>query len=165
MMILYIVRHAWAEQRGDPRWPDDFQRPLTPEGINRFAKMVEVLAQRGFSPELVATSPLVRCRQTAELVAQGLSARPELVELKDLAPGSDLQRLLSWTRDKANKCQQLAWVGHAPDVGHLTAALIGGQGGWFRFAKGAVAAIRFARLPELGEGELRWLVTAKLLGC
>ena len=32
-------------------------------------------------------------------------------------------------------------------------------------AKGAVAAIRFEELPEIGGGELKWLATAKLLGC
>ena len=34
-----------------------------------------------------------------------------------------------------------------------------------RFAKGAVAAIRFDREPTVGNGELQWLATAKLLGC
>ena len=58
----------------------------------------------------------------------------------------------------------VAWVGHAPDVGRLTAALIG-QGGWIRLAKGGVAAICFYDAPEVGGGELRWLVTAKMVGC
>ena len=45
----------------------------------------------------------------------------------------------------------------------MTAALIG-QAGWVRLAKGATACIRFYGEPELGGGELRWLVTAKMLG-
>lgn len=168
-MILYIIRHAWAGHYGDPQWPDDFQRPLAPQGRKRFAKMVDLLADRGFAPELVATSPLVRCRQTADVVVEGLSkkkaAKPRLVELDALAPGSDLESLLAWTDQEAGDCGELAWVGHAPDVGHLAAALIGNPQGWVRFAKGAVAAVGFDGPPTPGQGELRWLATAKLLGC
>lgn len=164
-MILYIIRHAWAGHYGDPEWPDDFERPLTEAGRQRFARMVEILIGRGFEPEMIATSPLVRCRQTAEVVARQVSGEPELVESDALAPGSDLEALLAWTTGDAGECAEVAWVGHAPDVGRLTAELVGEEGGWFRFAKGAVAAVRFEDSPRVGEGELRWLVTAKVLGC
>jgi phosphohistidine phosphatase len=164
-MIVYIIRHAWAGHYGDPAWPNDFQRPLTDEGRARFARVVRELAQRDFAPEVIATSPLVRCRQTAEIVAEALPHRPDVVPRDELVPDSDLEGLLRWTNRKASSREQLAWVGHAPDVGQLTAALIGDSRGWIRFAKGAVAAVRFPGRAAVGEGELRWLVTAKLLGC
>jgi len=164
-MDLYMIRHAWAGQYGDPQWPDDGQRPLTDEGKARFAQMIRKLAERGFAPQLIATSPLLRCRQTAEIVAQCLSGSPPLVELEELAPGSNLEGLLRWTAKQAAKHDRVAWVGHAPDVGRLTAALIGQPDGWIRFGKGSVAAIRFDESPEAGQGELRWLVTANVLGC
>lgn len=166
-MILYIIRHAWAEDADESQWPDDFDRPLTPAGQKRFGKVVRLLAEREFAPEAVATSPLVRCRQTAEIVVRSLADHeppPRLVELDALAPGSDLASLLAWTEREAADCDEVAWVGHAPDVSHLTAALIGGPQGWIRFAKGAVASIEFDESPEPGRGELRWLTTAKLLG-
>jgi len=164
-MDLFIIRHAWAGHYGDPDWPDDFQRPLTEDGKRRFARVVEALAQRDFRPQIIATSPLVRCRQTADIVAEGISGVPEVVELGALEPGGDLQALLSWTTGQAGQYERIAWVGHAPDVGRLTATMIGDPGGWVRLAKGAVAAIRFDDMPDVGSGELRWLVTAKLLGC
>ena len=34
MLELYLIRHGVAEERGKD-WPDDSQRPLTPEGIER----------------------------------------------------------------------------------------------------------------------------------
>ena len=163
-MILYIVRHAWAGHFGDPEWPDDFQRPLSDKGGKRFSKVVETLALRGFAPEVVATSPLIRCRQTAERIVDVVRPRPELVELDELRPGSELEGLVKWTARQAKHHREVAWVGHAPDVGRMAAAMIG-QAGWIRFAKGAVAAIRFYDTPEVGGGELRWLVTAKMLGC
>ena len=164
-MILYIIRHAWAESYGDPAWPDDFERPLTADGSLRFAQVVRTLPRCDFGPQLVATSPLVRCRQTAEIVARQTPLEPEVVELDALTPGSDLAEALAWTASAADGLDQVAWVGHAPDVGDLAGALIGEDTTSIRFAKGATAAIRFEGPPAVGEGELRWLVTAKLLGC
>ena len=164
-MDLYIIRHAWAGHYGDSEWPDDGLRPLTEEGKERFARVVQQLAGQGFAPEIVATSPLLRCRQTADLVAEGLPDRAEVVELDALLPGSDREALLEWTARQSPEHGQVAWVGHAPDVGRLAADLIAESGGWIRFAKGAAAAIRFHGTPAVGDGELRWLVTAKLLGC
>ncbi len=164
-MIVYVIRHAWAEEPDDPKWTDDRLRPLTDEGKQRFSKMVKLLAERGFAPERVATSPLVRCRQTAELVAKHSPQRPRIVERSELAPNSDLEGILRWTRDQAGEVEQLAWVGHAPDVGRMAASLIGESKAAIRFAKGAVAAIRFEGPPRTELGELQWLVTAKILGC
>jgi phosphohistidine phosphatase len=164
-MILYIVRHAWANH---PDWADDFSRPLTDEGRARFARIVEKLAEHDFAPELLLTSPLARCRQTAELIAQRLSKKSKKVEVvprDELQPGSHLRELVQWTAEHAAHCQEVAWVGHAPDVSLMTAALIGEGKSSLAMAKGAVAAIRFEALPEIGGGELKWLATAKLLGC
>jgi phosphohistidine phosphatase len=164
-MDLYIIRHAWAGHFGDPQWPDDRLRPLTLEGRQRFAQMIENLAGRGFAPQLVATSPMTRCRETAQIVAAGVADAPQIVALDALLPGSDLEELLAWTARQTQRHEQIAWVGHAPDVGRLAAALIGDSDGWIHFGKGNVAALRFDGPPGIGAGELRWLVTAKLLGC
>lgn len=164
-MDLFIFRHAWAEERDTARWPDDGLRPLTDAGSERFAQMVGKLAGRDVAPGIVATSPLVRCRQTAELLAGGVLIAPEVVVLDALAPGSDREALIEWTAAKSAEHDQIAWVGHAPDVDMLAAVLIGDGDAWIRFAKGAVAAIRFDGPPQAGGGELRWLITAKVLGC
>jgi phosphohistidine phosphatase len=164
-MDLFIIRHAQAGHFGDPEWPDDSRRPLTDEGKQRFAEMVARLAKQGFAPEVIATSPQVRCVQTAEVVGEGVPGDPEVVKLEALLPGIDLAALLDWTTKQARQHRRVAWIGHAPDVGRLTAELIGEREAWIRFSKGAVALVRFPGSPELGSGELRWLVTAKVLGC
>jgi phosphohistidine phosphatase len=163
-MNLYIVRHAWAEERDDSRWPDDDLRPLTPDGKERFSQVVKQLVRSGMTPGVIATSPLVRCIETAGLVAAGVPDGPKIVELDELRPGSDLEGLLRWTVRQAQKHEEIAWVGHAPDVSRLAAALIGEGDSSIRFAKGAAAAIRFDGPATLGNGELQWLVTARLLG-
>lgn len=162
-MILDIVRHAWAGQADEAVWPDDKLRPLTRKGRKRFARLVRRLAKRGFRPELIATSPLVRCRQTAELLADGTGG-PAVVPRPELAPGGDLDPLLAWMAEAATSCQRVAWVGHSPDVERLTAALIGSGEVRLRLAKGAVATLEFDGPVKRGQGELCGLLTAETLG-
>jgi phosphohistidine phosphatase len=163
-MDLFIIRHAWAEERDEAKYPDDALRPLTDEGQRRFAKMVEFLVPRGLKPPLIATSPLLRCRQTAEILGTALGRKTQVVECKELRPGGDPKKLFAWTDEHAAGLEQVAWVGHAPDVGFIAALLIGQDDGWINFKKGAIAAIRSNDSPDFGRGELQWLVSAKVLG-
>ena len=161
-MIVYLVRHAWAEDRDDQRWPDDGRRPLTAKGRRRFAEFVRLLRRGAFAPERILTSPLVRCVQTAEALAAELTPAPAVVERQELAPRSDLAGLIEATN--RDSLESVAWVGHAPDVDDLAAALIGDGRAAIHFSKGSVAAIEFSRKVEAGRGELLWLVAAKAVG-
>jgi phosphohistidine phosphatase SixA len=161
-MLLYIVRHGLAGQHGDPRYPDDDLRPLTDKGTKQVSKVAKKLVRRGFAPTLVATSPLVRCRQTADAICQRIAPPPELVEWDALRPGSGLAQLVS--SSNSSGAEELAWVGHAPDVDELCAALLGARPEAIAFAKGAIAAIRFQETIVAGMGELRWYVTPAVLG-
>ncbi|MEM9187026.1 MAG: histidine phosphatase family protein [Planctomycetota bacterium] len=161
-MFLFLARHAWAGHFGDAGWTDDSLRELTPEGIDRYRRVVRCLAERGFAPGRVATSSYARCRQTAEIIAEETLAAPVVEELAALAPGADLHALLDWSA--ASPGQDLCWVGHNPDVEWLTGALIGDRGAGVRFAKGAIAAVRFDAAIAPGAGQLYWHATAKSLG-
>ena len=160
--MLYIVRHAWAEEQGE-EYPDDERRPLTKPGRKRFRKFIKHLSKCGFNPRSVATSPLARCRETAEIIAKHVESEPKVTELDCLAPGSSLEPLIAWTRLQTEG--DCAWVGHNPDVGRLAASLIGEPRLALHFAKGAVAAIDFDHEIAAGKGQLRWLITADLLDC
>ena len=162
-LILYIVRHAEAGQHGDPRYSDDSLRPVTKDGRKRFRCLVKKMARRGFEPAVIATSPFVRCRQTAEVIAKRGRGKAELVELAELEPLSQLEALLKWTTEQPSG--QIAWVGHAPDVSILLGQLIGADPESIGFAKGAIAAIKFSGTIAPGKGHLVWLVTPKAMGC
>ena len=165
MTMLYIIRHAWAGDRDEQRYPDDAQRPLTPGGRKRFRACIKKLADRGFAPTIVATSPLVRCQQTAAVVCEIVAGCLTPDERPELAPGGELAPLVAWSAARQSAgADQIAWVGHAPDVGEITAQLIGDGAGAIDFSKGAVAAVEFDGPIALGAGVLRWLATAKLLG-
>jgi len=144
-MFVYIARHAWAGERGDPRWPDDSLRELTPEGIERFTKGVKTIAARGFAPEQIATSPYQRCRQTAEIIAKQVAGQPAIAELEALEPGSDLDAIVEWTNQQTG-CD-VCWVGHSPDVEDLATGLISDGGANLRFAKGAIAVLMPGLVP------------------
>lgn len=161
-MMLYIVRHAWAGQHGDPQYPDDSLRPLTKKGEKRFRRVAKRLAKRGLCPRYVATSPLVRCRQTADILMEYLDEDVQLTVLDALAPGAELPALLPWTQQQ--KSGDVAWVGHAPDVNRLLAALVGSGAAHAEMDKGAVAAVEFDGTLAPGAGRLRWLATADVLG-
>jgi phosphohistidine phosphatase len=109
----------------------------------------------------VATSPLVRCVETAEILAAELPGRPRVEAVESLAPGADWQALVEWTvqQDAAS----VAWVGHAPCVGRLVAVSIGDGSTAIRMDKGGIAAITLDDGPGQ-PGELEWLVTPDLLG-
>jgi len=156
---LYVVRHAPAEDA----WPgiSDFDRQLTDKGRRRFARMVRRLVERGLEIDLVATSPLVRCRQTADLLADLLPGQPRVAVVDSLAPGADWEAVVAWTVQQ--DAPRVAWVGHAPCVGRLVAMSIGDGSAAVRMQKGAVAAIALDDGPGQ-PGELLWLVSPDLLG-
>src|SRR5512138_1330454 len=84
---LYLVRHAIAEERGDA-WPDDTKRPLTADGASRMRKAARGLSRMDVTLDVILSSPLVRARQTAEILAASLSPHPSIVNVDSLAPGA-----------------------------------------------------------------------------
>ena len=134
------------------RYPDDDLRRSLRKGANGSAGSSKN-SRRGFEPTLVATSPLVRCRQTAQVIVDRLGGSAQLMELSELAPGSELAGLVAWTN--AQQQEIAAWVGHAPDVDRLTAMLIGSGSSQVSLTKGAIAAIEFPDHIASGDGELR----------
>ena len=157
-MRLYVFRHAWAEPLS-PDFMDDDARPLTAEGRARFADFVARLAAGGVAPNRIAHSPLVRTRETAELLAGDGGA--ELTALEALVPDIDVAALLAWTGVAGGG--DTAWVGHAPDVGEAV-SLLSGLSRPLDFSAGAVAAIDFSAAPTAGAGQLRWFADARLFG-
>ena len=74
------------------------------------------------------TSPLVRARDTATLLAAGLKPKPAIAEVAALAPGGRHQAVLEAIKTHAKRHRRLALVGHEPDLGELAARLLGARG-------------------------------------
>ncbi len=157
---LYLIRHGLAEERGEA-WPDDAKRPLTDTGMSQMRKAARGLARLGVSVDVVLSSPLVRARQTAEIVASALEPRPSLLNVDSLATDGSYQAVIVDLEKHARKTR-IALVGHEPALGELAARLIGSRHA-IEFKKGAVCRIDIDDLPPAGPGDLRWLMTTKIL--
>ena len=97
---LYLIRHGIAEERGEA-WPDDTKRPLTDRGMARLQEGSARARALGVSFDVVLTSPLVRARQTAEVVAGAFDPRPPIVTVESLAPGGTFRRC--WPTSKSSR--------------------------------------------------------------
>lgn len=111
---VYLVRHAKAE----PHAEKDDARRLTSEGRARFEALVARLRGR-LQVKRVLTSPLVRARETAEILARATGAPIE--EAPPLASGrSGAGELLALARRAA---PGTALVGHNPEIAEALARL------------------------------------------
>lgn len=66
-MDLYLIRHGAAGDRNNDH-DDDLLRPLTRKGVRQAAALAESLSR--LQPQLVLSSPYMRCVQTVEPLAQ-----------------------------------------------------------------------------------------------
>ena len=157
---LYLIRHGLAAERGDA-WPDDSKRPLTHKGIARLRREAAALNHLGVSFDQILSSPLVRARQTAEVLADGLATRPPLAVVEALSPGATAAQAIEELGKHARR-KRIALVGHEPNMGELAARLIGARGP-FEFKKGAICRIDVDTLPPARPGRLRWFASPKML--
>jgi phosphohistidine phosphatase len=156
---LYLIRHAIAEERGDS-WPDDAKRPLTEDGTEKMRKAARGLARLGVRFDVILTSPFVRTRQTADIVAAAFEDRPPIVTVESLVPGGSIQSVLSDLERQARH-SRVALVGHEPGIGELAARLAGARYP-IEFKKGSLCRIDVKTFPA-GPGKLRWFLTTKIL--
>jgi phosphohistidine phosphatase len=157
---IYIVRHAIAAERGDA-YPDDAVRPLTPDGIDRFRQVAKGLAWLDVRVDRILTSPLVRARQTADILADELPGKPQVIETDALVPGATFDEIRTHLAE-FSRCSSVALVGHEPGLGELAARLLGMRHP-LAFKKGGVCRIDIETLPPAGPGELRWFAPPRML--
>jgi len=161
-MQLLVVRHAVAFERSATRWPDDAERPLTPEGAERARKAALGLKRIADPPARVLASPLSRAQETAAILTR-LAGWPEASVCAQLLPGAspeELLALLARTRDRS-----IAVVGHEPAVGRLLAMCLPGgvSATAFEMKKMGVALLEFPGAARAGRGRLMWLLPPKAL--
>jgi phosphohistidine phosphatase len=134
-MRLYIMRHGPAEESSPSG--RDYDRPLSEAGRARTSAVAHELERRGERPQRIFSSPLVRARQTAEIVARVLGVA---VDIRDeLAPSEAAPDIMQEFTEAA--LERVLLVGHAPDVSILVADLIGARGHAPGFEPAMVVAI------------------------
>jgi phosphohistidine phosphatase len=124
-MDIYLIRHGIA---ADPSEYDDRDRPLTDKGREKTERVAEKIRQVGIKFDLILTSPLIRAKQTAQILLEvGLTNLVE--EFIPLSPGGNLQEFLqTWAESDYGKTEgAIALVGHQPDLTDWAEQLIWGE--------------------------------------
>lgn len=162
-MKLYLTRHGIAVDHIGGEIKSDWHRPLTEEGKKETKTVANALKRIGIEADLVLSSPLIRARQTAEIIQSAISKSPEVEICEALAPGalvSDLYKTLKQFESKEN----IFLVGHNPDISRLAGTLLWtGSELYMPFKKASICRIDISDIPPTSPGVLKWFIPPKIL--
>jgi phosphohistidine phosphatase len=139
----------------------DSERPLTPEGRAEMQRIAKSLKAVGLQANRIFTSPLRRARETAEIVTKVLKI-PTLEEWDELKPDgsrAELYRKLSRLEQNSRPIV----VGHEPYLTSMIGDIIGTTNAKIVLKKGGVGKVRITSFTPRISGELRWLLTPKVI--
>jgi phosphohistidine phosphatase len=147
-MEVFFLRHGPTEPKANWRG-DDIERPLSAQGRLVVSEVAAMLAEQKINPELVLTSPYVRARATAQIVAERLGLLDRVAVEPRLIPGFGLRQLSKVLQDHANR-SSIVLVGHGPDLSQVVRAVTGGR---LVIHKAGIAQVEI-RDPKALEGRL-----------
>jgi len=112
MFWIFLLRHGEA-------YPEEVnpERPLTERGKKDTEKVAKALKNFGVKPEVIYTSPKLRAKQTAEIVASTLGVE-EVKETELLLPNADPKETSSLIDGK-----NAVLCGHLPNLARLFSLL------------------------------------------
>ena len=162
-MHLLVIRHATAKDR--ERWartgqPDEM-RPLTRRGRRLMRRSARGLCHLIGKLDALASSPLVRAWETAEIVAAAFGGL-DIIEVPTLAPGARPQALAAWIGSPAGAHSTVAIVSHEPGLGDLVSWFLAGSGAFIALRKGGACLLELEGV-EPGSAKLLWSLTPRQL--
>lgn len=162
ILDLFVLRHGEAGSKIDDPEKDE-ARPLTREGRQEMEIIARSLTGLGVQIDLVASSPLPRALQTAEIVSRRFKKLNTLEQWEELKPQSEpdaLYRRLS----RQKRTSGLLIVGHEPMLSSVIGEIISGNAGVnLVLKKAGLAKVEILGFRPKITGELRWLLTPRLL--
>lgn len=146
------MRHGQAFETDAQRWPDDTERPLSPEGEEEFRRAAKGLGLLAPEIEFVFCSPLLRARQTAAILEKH-AGWPTARMHEPLAGGRPEDILVSLGSFADSR--SIALVGHDPFLGWTVSLLIAGtvDAAAIKMGTGSVAHLNMEDLRP-GGGKL-----------
>lgn len=154
-MRLYLLRHGDAEDEAASG--RDFDRRLTPEGIKRMRAEAQGMKALGLTFDIVFTSPLLRARETAEIVAEMLGLPAPIIDER-VGGGFQLDTVKTLLREHPGH-DKILFVGHQPSMSLIIQSLCGGI---TEMKRGSLACLE-GEGPRPGYGALLWLLTPRQL--
>lgn len=157
-MELLLIRHAKAEDHGHPM--GDGERALTGKGRLQSEQVGVFLREAGLVPDLILSSPLVRARETAGIVAETSGADAPVLQ-EWLACGMTPEQALQELAACGAAGPRVAIVGHEPDFSSLVAHILGATRGRVRIKKASVVLLRID--PPRPGGMMEFNIWPKML--
>lgn len=158
-MQILLIRHGIAVDPDSSKSAptDDAERPLTKEGRQKMRKAAKGLRQLIPALDLIATSPLLRAAQTAEIVAREYGDT-RTVQVSALAPRKPLPALLEWLNAHPPEAT-VALVGHEPHLSTFLCWLLTGlQESFVELKKGGAALVEVPTPVAAGKAKLLWML-------
>lgn len=163
-MELYLLRHGIAVESGTAGFEDDAARPLTGKGRRQLRKIAGAIRKLEPKFDLILSSPLLRARQTAEIVAGELKLKKRLKLSNALAPGSTATILIRQLSREKPAPEKVLLVGHEPDLGRLVSLFASGSRDLqVDFKKAGLCKLEAEKLRIGKCATLAWLLTPKQL--
>ncbi len=157
-MNLYLIRHEDAEPISPAK--SDHKRELTPKGKESIRKTAEGWKKIIKSFDIIASSPLTRAAQTAEIIAEVFNYKKKIVTDKKIASGCKPEDLIDFIRSFDEN--DIAIVGHEPDMSRNLSALVSSSGMYAEFKKGSIVKIKFEGKVRASGGKLEFLIPSEL---
>jgi len=161
-MNLYLLRHGIAVEPGTHNLATDSERPLTPEGESKLRQVAIAMRTLKLSFDLILSSPYLRARQTAELVAATLRASRKLELTDTLTPHGRPEELVDSLLERDPVPEDVLLVGHEPYLSELISLLVtGNTGSAFVLKKAGLCKLSTESLAAGRCAALEWLLTPK----
>lgn len=161
-MNLYLLRHGIAVERGTPRYAKDADRPLTPEGERKLRLIAEAMQALELSFDRILSSPYLRARQTAKVVAGVLNLRKKLAFSDNLVPDGSTRQLVESLNGLRPAPEDVLLVGHEPYLSGLISLLVAGQeSSSVVLKKGGLCKLTTESLKHGRCAALKWLLTPR----
>lgn len=159
-MELYVLRHAIAVERGSPGYKDDSLRPLTEKGAKKMRRIAKGMLSLDLSLDVILSSPFIRAKQTAEIVAEAFRAKNRLEYTSHLETGGDPKKLVEAINEQYDSDSTLMLVGHEPYLSRLVSILVAGtESPSVVLKKGGLCKLVVSSLHYGRCGTLEWLLT------
>jgi phosphohistidine phosphatase len=164
MKEIYILRHGIAVERGTGTYAKDSERPLTAEGRKKMQRIAKTLRRFELSFDLILSSPYIRARQTAEIVAKFLKAERRLKFSEHLAAEGEAEDLINQLRGLYHSPRSVLLVGHEPYLSRLISVLLTGEPDLgLTLKKGGLCKLTVPRLAYARSATLEWLLAPRLM--
>ena len=154
--------------RDDLDVENDSKRQLTPKGKRQLRQAAAAMKTLGLRFDLILSSPYLRAKQTAEIVAESLKLKRRLKFSDELAPDGSPKNLVGQLNELKPEPENVLLVGHEPYLSRLISLLTTGDMDLaMDFKKGGLCKLEMEKLSYDRCATLAWLLTPrqmKLMG-